>query len=167
MNNNYINYMKNKLIDNNIWKNRLNVELLESISNINNNLDLEQIVEIFNSFWVNVFIDDLWTWNSNINRLLNVKNIHSVKIDWWIIQWLSENNLEWESNENKLKRIEKAKEIITLIVQIAENQDPKQKVIAEYVSNKYIFETVKKLWVHYSQWYYIWKASKNLFLKNK
>lgn len=161
-NDSYINKMKYLLQKNKIKKWRLNVELLETVSNTNNGKSLEEIIKIFNSFWVNVYIDDMWTWNSNINRLLHVKNIHMVKIDWWIIQWLSNKNFEWETDEKKEERIQKAKEIITLIVQIAENQEPKQKVVAEYVSNENIFNEVKKLWIHYSQWFYIWEASKDL-----
>ena len=152
--------LKKRFKNSNIAEWRLCIEILETVWTKHNTVELWETVKLFKECWISVLIDDLGSKNSNINRLLSLKNADMVKIDWWIIQWLSTKTNEWESNEEKEIRIQKAHEVITFIVQIANNQW--QKVIAEYVSDKQIFEAVKRLWIDYSQWYYIWKADKDL-----
>jgi len=155
-----------KLVKNKeIKKWALTVELLETISKWKlHDEKLKKLIKNLKNNWIYVSLDDLWSVNSDINRFIELKDVDLIKIDWWLVKWLSEENIKWETNESKIKRIEKTDKIITFIVQIANWQW--QKVIAEYVSNEQIFEKIKKLWVDYSQWYYIWKPKKRLILES-
>lgn len=156
-----LNRINNLVKNNEIEKWTLSIELLETIWTWKeHNIKLKKIIKDLQKNWIYVLLDDLWSVNSDLKRMIDLQNINIIKIDWWLTQWLSEINLPLEDNKSKEKRIKKACEIITFIVQIAEYQW--QKVVAEYVSNKQIFEEIKRLWVNYSQWHYIWKAESDI-----
>jgi len=123
----------------NINPNRVIIEVLENLTASNNEKILRQLNGLKRSGF-RLAIDDFGTENSNFSRLLDI-NADCIKIDGKFIK-----NIDSD---------EKSKKIVQAIIFMADKIGAK--VIAEFVHNEDVFETVQTLGVHYSQGYYFSK----------
>jgi len=133
-------YLKDFLIEQaniyNINPNRVIIEVLENLTASNNEKILNQLDGLKRSGF-RLAIDDFGTENSNFSRLLDI-NADCIKIDGKFIK-----NIDSD---------EKSKKIVQAIIFMADKIGAK--VIAEFVHNKDVFQTVQNLGAHYSQGYY-------------
>lgn len=120
------------------------LELVESES-IEKYDELFNFIKLFKSFGCKIAIDDFGTGYSNFEYLIKV-DADYVKIDGSMIK-------DIEHNEN-------SKEIVKTIVEFAKKMN--LKTIAEYVSNKEIYNIVNELGIEYSQGFYIGKPHSEL-----
>lgn len=156
-----INLDENDLLDNNIilyiirvlerkkisWE-KLTVEILESVTEEDNNTLLKNILKLKKA-WIKIAIDDFWTWYSNYVRIVKFSP-DFIKIDGSLIT---------DINKNKTKQ-----RVVRSMVEFSHSIFAK--VIAEKVETEKEQNTLEILWVWYSQWYLFWKPSKQLHINN-
>ena len=137
----------------NIEPSRITIEVLETISWNKDNCDIFtkilQNIELLKEKWVKISVDDYWSWNSSIERLLQI-NPDTVKIDRNIVEELKKTKKEFKN----------AKKSIGHIVQQAHSN--KQKVIAEWIEDKKIWDLLTKLGVDYLQWFNYSRPSRDI-----
>lgn len=122
--------------------NRVIFELVES-EGIENYTYMIQFINAIKRYKAKVAIDDFGTGFSNFHYLFKL-NVDIIKIDGSIIQQIN--------NENS------AKSVAEVIIDFAKKMN--LITVAEFVSDKAIFESVKNLGIDYSQGYYISKPKK-------
>ena len=126
--------------------NRVIIEVLENLTASNNEKILKQLENLKLSGF-QIAIDDFGTENSNFSRLLDI-NADCIKIDGKFIK--------------NINTDEKSKKIVQAIIFMAEKIGAK--VIAEFVHNKDVFDTVRSLGVDHSQGYYFSPPLKDIDL---
>jgi len=120
------------------------VEILENVTTSGNEMILKQLEDL-KSNGFKIAIDDFGTEGSNFGRLLDI-NVDYIKIDGKFIK--------------NIDKDDKSKKIVQAMVLIA-NQIGAT-VVAEFVHNREVFETIQGLNVHYSQGYYFSEPKQNL-----
>ncbi len=112
-------------------------EILENITLSKEGDFITQTISLVKDYGCKIAIDDFGSENSNFSRILSLQSDY-IKIDGAFIAGCDTD-------------LEKQK-IISAIIQLANTLGIK--CIAEYVSSKEIYETIKKLGVDYAQGYY-------------
>lgn len=130
-------YLEEKSTQYNIKKEKVILEVLETVSSVNETKSLKQLQRLKKEGY-QIAIDDFGTEHSNFGRLLTL-DVDIIKIDGSFIKNI-------ETNQN-------AHEIVKAIILFAHNIG--KKVIAEYVFSKEVFEKIKELNVDFAQGYYI------------
>ncbi len=138
-----VSYLEQKRKEFNLHSSQIILEVLESISTINEADLLEQFSEL-KRLGYKIAIDDFGTEHSNFSRLLTFK-ADFIKIDGSFIK-----DIVTDTN---------AKEIAKAITSFAHNVG--SKVIAEYVWNEEVYEEVQKLGIDFVQGYYIREPQEN------
>ena len=133
----FVEYVLQQCQIHNIDHKRVVFEVLENISSINEDNILERL-RILKEHNFKIAIDDFGAEHSNFARLLFL-NVDFIKIDAVFIK-----NIDTEQT---------AKEIVKSIVDFAHKSNIE--VIAEYVHNKSVYDTVKEIGVDFAQGYYI------------
>ena len=140
-NNDFMNMIFNYLVTHRSFAHRLTFELLET-TQITNFEFVNSQIERLQQYGAKVSIDDFGCGYSNFIYLLKL-NVDYIKIDGSIIQEL-END---KSNHAYM--------LIKYILELAESMNIE--VVAEHVSDKEIYKTLKHLGVQYYQGYYFGK----------
>jgi len=116
--------------------NNITIEILENITSKDTTKSIELIKSLKDKGFI-IAIDDFGVEYSNFERISDL-DVDFIKIDGKYIKDIHTNPKNYQ--------------IVKAITEFAHAMDIK--VIAEYVENKEIFETVKNLNIHYSQGYY-------------
>lgn len=130
-------YLDEKCKQFNIKKEQVILEVLETVSSVNETKSLKQL-QVLKAQGYKIAIDDFGTEHSNFGRLLTL-DVDIIKIDGSFIKNIVTNN--------------NAQEIVKSIILFAHNIG--KRVIAEYVFSKEIYERVKELNIDFAQGYYI------------
>lgn len=142
------NYLEKVLIreckKNNVNCKNVTLELLESIETLEKKEIKEQLSKL-REYGFKIAFDDFGAENSNFYKILEF-NPDYVKIDGMFIKNI---------NTDKKSRI-----ITEAIVSMCKKSDIK--MIAEYVHNKEVYNTIKNLGIEYSQGYFIGKPQEGL-----
>lgn len=129
----------------NINLSNVTFEILESLTLVDNETKIIEMITRLKNEGSKIAIDDFGSENSNFSRLLSLQS-DFLKIDGLFIQ----------DCDSKIEK----QQIIKAIVELAKTL--KIKCVAEFVSSKEIFETIKLLGVDYAQGYYFGKPEKLL-----
>ncbi|MFP4487258.1 MAG: EAL domain-containing protein, partial [Campylobacterales bacterium] len=121
----------------NITPSNVTFEILENLTISKDSTTISDTLKKLHNNGYKIAIDDFGSDRSNFSRFLSIKSDY-IKIDGVFVQGCDSS-------------IEK-QQIIDAIVQLAKRLEIK--TIAEFVSTKEIFETIKKLGVDYAQGYY-------------
>lgn len=140
-------YLIRKINEYNIG-NKLVIELVES-ENIENFNQVLNFMNLIKTYGCKIAIDDFGTGYSNFEYLLRI-NADYLKIDGSLIENIDSNKT--------------SKDVVQTIINFAHKMD--YKVIAEYVSNKSIFNEVNQLGIDYSQGYYIGVPDEEILKEN-
>lgn len=127
---------------------RITIELIEWKWE-NNEAALSNLRKLKN-LWFKIAMDDYGAWESSLTRLLKLLEywlLDYVKIDWEIVKNLSSKNPEIRRS---------AKIIIEDIVKLCDIWNVT--VVAEYVEDEKLFNSLFDLWVKLFQWWYFSKA---------
>ena len=135
LNKEIIEYLEEKIQKHKIH-NKLVLELVES-ENIEDFDKISEFVKKFKSYGCKIAIDDFGTGYSNFEYLLRI-DADYIKLDGSLIKDINTN--------------QSSKELVKTIIDFSNKMG--FKTIAEFVSDKEIFEEVKKLNVDYSQGFY-------------
>lgn len=135
--------ISNTLIENWIEASRLTIEVLED-SKWDDEVFYESI-EKMKKIWVKIAIDDFWTGYSWFERIYKAKPDY-LKIDGSLIKWIT-------TDERKKQMVD----AISYFAHVMECE-----VIAEYIENKEVQETLEDMWVEYSQWYLFSKPDEKI-----
>ncbi len=120
-------------------------EILENLTLAKDGDFIAGTISLVKDFGCQIAIDDFGSENSNFSRLLSLKSDY-LKIDGSFV-------VDCDKDAEKQK-------IISAIVQLARRLDIK--TVAEYVSTKEIFETIKEIGVDYAQGYYVGKPQSSI-----
>lgn len=129
-------YIKHYATKYNINFKRIVVEVLENIHTYDEDITLEQLIAL-KEMGIQIAIDDFGNEQSNFSRLLDIQADY-IKIDGQFIKSID--------NDDKSYKISSA------ITSLAKSFDAK--IIAEFVHNESVFNTVKGLDIDYSQGYF-------------
>jgi PAS domain S-box-containing protein/diguanylate cyclase (GGDEF)-like protein len=130
-------FIEHKAEKNSIKPSQVTFEVLENLSISSGSEGVAKTLKKLSSLGYKIAIDDFGSDRSNFSRFLSLRSDY-IKIDGIFVQGC-------ESSVEK-------QQIIDAIVQLAKRL--KIKTVAEFVSTKEIFETIKKLGVDYAQGYY-------------
>ena len=134
---NLLDFIKNNSIFYNIKLSNVTFEILENLTLSEDDSKIRNMISQLKENGCEIAIDDFGSENSNFSRLLYLQSDY-IKIDGLFIK-----NCDIE--------IEKQK-IIKAIVELSKALG--MKCVAEFVSSKKIFDTIKSLGVDYAQGYY-------------
>lgn len=132
-----VDFIKVKSKRYNIEPKNVTFEILENLTLSEDGDFISKTISLVKDYGCEIAIDDFGSENSNFSRILSLKSDY-IKVDGAFVI-------------NCDKDLEKQK-IIAAIVQLAKRLEIK--TIAEYVSTKEIFETVRDLGIDYAQGYY-------------
>ena len=141
-------YLKTMMKRYSIDPKRITFEVLEHISMNDEHNKILEALKALKSLGCKIAIDDFGVENSNFLRLLELE-FDILKLDAVFIQ--------------SIEHSEKNQKIVEGLVKLAHTMDIR--VVAEFVSNKEIYEILKKLEVDYAQGYHIAKPSDSLVIK--
>ena len=140
----FIEFLVNKAKEYNIPKNRIILEVLEGVGEIENSIILDKLI-MLKKLGFKIAIDDFGTMNSNFERVA-LLNVDYIKIDGKFIK--------------NIDRDKKSYAIAKAITDFAKSIDAK--VIAEFVHSKEVQKVVEELGIDYSQGYLFNEPSENL-----
>jgi len=141
-----IKYLNKKTKTYKIDRSQITLEILETISVDSALKSLEQLKEL-KTLGYKISIDDFGAEMSNFSRLINL-NVDYIKIDGSFIK-------DIDTNKSLQPIVETMKNFADKI---------NAKVIAEFVHNESVFETIKEIGIHYAQGYYLSKPLQNIDL---
>jgi EAL domain-containing protein (putative c-di-GMP-specific phosphodiesterase class I)/CheY-like chemotaxis protein len=144
---NLLDFIKNNAVFYNINLSNVTFEILENLTLAEDDTKIKNMISSLKENGCKIAIDDFGSENSNFSRLLSL-HADYIKIDGIFIK-------------NCDKEIEKQK-IIKAIVELSKTLEIK--CVAEFVSSKEIFDTIKSLGVDYAQGYYFGKP--DVFIEN-
>lgn len=134
---NLLSFIKNNAVFYNINLSNVTFEILENLTLAEDDTKIRTVISSLKQNGCEIAIDDFGSENSNFSRLLSLQSDY-IKIDGLFIK-------------NCDKEIEKQK-IIKAIVELSRTLGIK--CVAEFVSSKEIFDTIKSLGVDFAQGYY-------------
>lgn len=139
-----VDYLEEKRKEYGLEASSIILEILESVSTIESHVVLEQL-KALKALGYKLAIDDFGTENSNFSRLLTLK-VDFIKIDGSFIK-----NIASDIN---------SQEIVKAILLFAHNIGCE--VIAEFVHNQEVYETISLYGLDYAQGYYVGEPKPNL-----
>jgi len=140
-------FFKQKLELYKIDASRVTLEILENVTVSVDSKAIQKELSTLKAMGFSIAIDDFGIENSNFARLVDIE-IDIIKIDGFFIKDIVDNN------KNKL--------IVKSIVSLSQTLG--FKVVAEYVENQEILNTVAELGVDFAQGYYIGKPQEELLI---
>lgn len=133
-------FIKTKATQYKINLSNVTFEILENLTLVDNETEIKKMITSLKNEGCKIAIDDFGSENSNFSRLLSLQS-DFLKIDGLFIK----------ECDTQIKK----QQIIRAIVGLAKTLGIK--CVAEFVSSKEIFETIKLLGVDYAQGYYFGK----------
>lgn len=132
-------------LENSINLSNVTFEILENLTLSSDDVKIRNMLTALKQLGCEIAIDDFGSENSNFSRLLSLQS-DFIKIDGLFIK---------DCDREPEKQM-----IIKAIVNLAKAFD--MKTVAEFVSSKEIFETIKGLGIDYAQGYYFGKPQRNI-----